>query len=79
MQGDARIEKKKKPSDLEQGNVIQAGYNNFFHLVNGCRTPLGMETKFCHAPVLFYKIQFTVVLQVEVAEMTMGLNEFLKL
>jgi hypothetical protein len=31
------------PSDLIQGNVIQAGYDIFFHLLHGCRTIHGSE------------------------------------
>jgi hypothetical protein len=72
-------EKNKLPSDLKQGNVIQAGHNNFFHLINGCRALHGTETKFSRTPILLDKIEFAVILRVEITKMAAGLNKFLKL
>src|ERR1700679_265808 len=71
--------KNESPSDLKQGNVVQAGYNMFCHLLNGCRTFHGTEPKFCCAPVLFNKVQLAMILGVKVAEMSARLDEFLKL
>jgi hypothetical protein len=67
------------PLDLIQGNVIQAGYDIFFHLLHGCRMIHGSESIFCHAPVLLNKIQFAVIFWVEVAEVATRLDKLLKL
>ncbi len=71
--------KRNIPSDLKQGNVIQAGDDKFFHLPNGCHVPHGMESIFHCTPILLNKIQFTVILWVKVTEMAMQLNKFLNL
>jgi hypothetical protein len=67
------------PSDLKQGNVIQAGYNIFFHLIHSCPARHGTKTIFCRAPVLLNKIEFAMILRVEVADMATQLDELLKL
>ena len=71
--------KNKSALDLKQWNVIQACSDKLFQLINGYRTLYEMESKFCHASVLLDKIEFAVILWVEIAEVIAGLDEFLKL
>ena len=71
--------KNESPLDLKQWNVVQACSDKLFHLINGCHTLHGTESKFCCTPVLLDEIEFAIILWVEITEVATGLDEFLKL
>jgi hypothetical protein len=64
---------------VKERDVIEALDDFFLHLADRQRVPCHAETKLGRPPILFDKIELTVVLGVEIAKVPMGLNQLLKL
>jgi hypothetical protein len=67
------------PSDVKEGDIIEALDDLPLHLIECCRVPCHTETKLRRPPVLFDKVKFTMVFWIEIAEMPTRLNQLLKL
>ena len=58
--------------DLQVGHIIEACFHILFHLVDVICLWAQAVAEFCCSPVLLYEVHFTVVLQIEVTDMTPG-------
>jgi hypothetical protein len=67
------------PSNLEEGDIIEALGDCPHHFIDCRCAPCHAESKLCSTPVLFDKVEFTVVLRVKIAYMPTGLDQLLKL
>ena len=65
--------------NVKEGNIIAALNDLPLHLVNCCRAPCHTEVKLRCPPILFYKVEFTMVFGIEIAQMPARLNQLLKL
>jgi hypothetical protein len=67
------------PPNVKEGNVIEALDDYPLHLIDCGRAPCHTETELCRPPVLFDEIEFTVIFGIEITQMTMRLDQLLKL
>jgi hypothetical protein len=64
--------------DFLNGNAIQRSQYLLLHVLNSGTSPCCTKVKFGSTPVLFNKVQFTVVFGVKVTEVAVLLNKLLK-
>ncbi len=53
--------------NMKERDIVKAFNNLPLHLVDGCCMPCHLEMELCCSPILFDKIEFTVILGVEIA------------
>ena len=64
---------------MKEGDIIQALDDLPLHLIYCRCMPYHTETEFCCPPILFDKVDFTMVFGVKVAQMATRLDQLLKL
>jgi hypothetical protein len=64
---------------VKEGHIIEATDDLPLHLIDRCCAPCHTETELCCSPILLDKIELAVILGVEIAQMSAGLNPLLKL
>ena len=64
---------------MEEGDNIETLNDRPLHLVDRCCMPCNMETELHRPSILFDKVEFTMIFQIEVTQMTARLNQLLKL
>jgi hypothetical protein len=67
------------PTNVKEGNVIEALDDLLLHLIDCCCTPCHTETELRCPPVLLDEVELTVVFGVEIAQMAARLDQLLKL
>ena len=65
--------------NVKDGDIIQTLDDFLLHLVNCLHAPCLGEMELCCSPVLFNKIQLTMIFWIEIAKMAMRLDQLLKL
>jgi len=64
---------------VEEGEIIKTLNDHPLYLIDHCCVPCNMETKL-HCPlILFNKVKFAMIFWIEVTQITMRLNQLLKL
>jgi hypothetical protein len=64
---------------VEEGNIIETLNDHPLHLIDCCCVPCNMEIELHHPPILFDKVEFTMIFRIEVTQMTTRLDQLLKL
>jgi hypothetical protein len=64
---------------VEEGDVIETLNDRPLHLVNHCCVPCNTETELHHPSILFNKVEFTMIFRIEATQMTVRLDQLLKL
>jgi hypothetical protein len=72
-------ESKDIPPDLEQHDTVKALDDSLLHLSNCLCTTCFAKLCLCSTPILLNEVELTVVFGIEVAQVAMRLNKFLKL
>ena len=67
------------PSNVKEGDVIQALDDLPLHLADCRRTPCYMEMELRHPPILLNEVELTVILGVEITQVPVRLDQLLKL
>lgn len=64
---------------MKKENVIKALNEHYLHLINCCHAPCQMETELCCPTILFNEIELMLIFEIEITQMTMRLDQLLKL
>ncbi len=60
--------------NVKKGNIIKALDYLLLHLIDCCCVPCHTEMELHYPPILFNKIEFTVIFWIEITQMAMQFN-----
>ena len=66
-------------SDLKKGNSIKGVLDGSLHFADHLRSRGLAVSSFCSTPILFYEVNLTMILRIEVAQMSARLDQLLEL